>query len=168
MKLHDLLLLFFDIPFSLLSEMVLNREILRIVMNNTIFLERMTDTVILPTGTIIHKVFAFEFEHEEKQVSVVFLNYGNYERTDADHSFEAELRNNFARMLLQQPPAPARNMWLPLPDHEYLNRLRGNNFNYVAYNIVNFDAANRVHISVKAETVDPPLVYSRIFPPRRF
>ena len=129
----------------------------------------MSDAVILPNGTIMHKVYSFAFEHEDNQVVVGFLKFGECERTGADHSFSSELRRDFGRMLLEQPPATTRNVWLPLPEHEYLQRLRQNNFVYVQYNICNLFAANRkIYISIKSETVDPPIVYSALFPREDF
>ena len=113
----------------------------------------------------MHKVYSFTFEHEGKQIVIGFLNFGECERTGADHSLSSELRRDFGRMLLEQPPAPQRNVWTPLPDHEYLQRLRQNNFHYVEYNICDlFAANNKIYISVKAETVNPPVVYSDLFP----
>ena len=123
----------------------------------------MTDSVVLPNGQIMHKVYGYQFEYKDKKVFVGFCNFGDYEYTGADHSFSSELRRSFGQMLLEQPPAPARNMWLPLPEHEYLDKLRGNGFNYVEYHICDLVASNRMHISVKAETVNPPVVFSDVF-----
>ena len=128
----------------------------------------MADSVVLPDGRIIHKVYSFTMEHEGYHVVVGFLNFGRYEHSGADHSFESELRRDFARTLLSLPPAPARNLWLPLPEHEYLDKLKGNDFKYVAYNICTLEAAKRKHISVKADAAPAPEVYSPLLFPRGF
>ena len=60
------------------------------------------DTLILPCGTIIEKVYSFSFEENERQINVAFLNYGSQERSGADHSFSSEIRRDFGRRILQQ------------------------------------------------------------------
>ena len=68
----------------------------------------MSDSVIFPRGTIINKVYSYTFEHENKEVSVVFLNYGHYQKTGRDHSCALELREDFARKLLEMDmPTPS-------------------------------------------------------------
>ena len=68
----------------------------------------MTDSVIFPRGTIIKKVHSYTFEHENKEVSVVFLTYGHFQQTGTDHSCALELREDFARKLLgMDMPTPS-------------------------------------------------------------
>ena len=55
----------------------------------------MSDSVIFPRGTIVKKVYSYTLEYENKEVSVVFLNYGDYQHTGADHSCAIELREDF-------------------------------------------------------------------------
>ena len=126
------------------------------------------NTLILPCGTIIEKVYAFTFENEGQTVNVAFLNYGAYERSGADHSFSSEMRREFGRTILQQHqhdleqgnPIPK---WRPLPDHEYVTKLAENGFEYEFFNICNFQG--RIYISIKAKVQEnPPLVYSKHFP----
>ena len=68
------------------------------------------DTLILPCGTIIEKVYSFSFEENEKQINVAFLNYNSAERSGADHSFSSEIRRDFGRMILQQHERDLLNM----------------------------------------------------------
>lgn len=119
------------------------------------------DSVVLPCGKVIYKVYDFQFEHESNTIHVAFLHYGEYERTGADHSFSSEIRRSFARMLLNEPqPVPA-SRWITLPDHEYLQLLTANGFEYATYNICRVPELNRVHISVKAAQDGPQLITSR-------
>ena len=68
----------------------------------------MADSGIFPRGTIIKKVYSYNFEYENKEVSVVFLNYGHYQQTGADHSCALEMRNDFAKQLLEMDtPTPS-------------------------------------------------------------
>ena len=76
--------------------------------NKSFFRKEMADSGIFPRGTIIKKVYSYNFEYENKEVSVVFLNYGHYQQTGADHSCALELRNDFARQLLEiDTPTPS-------------------------------------------------------------
>ena len=76
--------------------------------NKSFFRKEMADSGIFPRGTIIKKVYSYNFEYENKEVSVVFLNYGHYQQTGADHSCALELRNDFARQLLEMDtPTPS-------------------------------------------------------------
>ena len=117
-------------------------------------------SVILPCGTIIYKVYSYQFEHDGQTIHTTFLHYGEYDRSGADHSFSSELRRSFTRMLLDQPRPRFANSWIPLPDHEYLNRLSENGFDYGTYNICRMREANRTLISVRTARDGPQLIYS--------
>lgn len=125
------------------------------------------DSIVLPNGDIVHKVYSFNLQHEGYHVMVGFLHFGEYKRSEADPAFESELRQNFGQTVLAQPAAPARNMWLELPQHEYLDKLTQNGFNYAYYNICTLEAAKRKFISVKPADNEGPLLRSQIQFPRK-
>ena len=132
----------------------------------------MSDSVIFPRGTIVKKVYSYTLEYENKEVSVVFLNYGDYQHTGADHSCAIELREDFARKLIEVDMSTSSTKktvqkWRPLPEHEYLKLLAQNGFHYNSFNICYF-REERIHISIKmAPQATPkltPEAYSRFFP----
>ena len=93
------------------------------------------NTLILPCGTIIEKVYSYTFEEDNKTINVAFLNYGSYERSGADHSFSSEMRRNFGQTILAQHAQDLEKgetipKWRPLPEHEYLTKLAANDFHY--------------------------------------
>ena len=118
------------------------------------------DSLILPCGKLINKVYSYQFEYQTHTIHVAFLHYGEYERTGADHSFSSEIRRSFARMLLEQPVS-LRGQWIPLPDHEYLQLLAANGFEYSSYTICRVPEVLRTHITIKATHEGPQLITSR-------
>ena len=123
--------------------------------------------IIMPCGTIVYKVYSFQFEHEGQTVHVAFMHYGEYnqayDRSGADHSFSHELRRSFARMLLNEPAPRLANSWIPIPEHEYLSKLKENGFEYGTYNICKIRSANRIHVTIRTAQDGPQLIFSPHF-----
>ena len=63
------------------------------------------------------------------------LNKKEYKYDGADHSFPSKLRHEFALDLYNSIKTTKGTGWMKLPQHEYIEKLKQNDFNYNSFQV---------------------------------
>ena len=120
------------------------------------------NTVFLPCGTMVNKIHGFETLCGQTKVHITFLKFGEYVAIEGDHVATEEMRNAFAETLLNNRYEGPNDRWIPLPNHEYIDYLKSNGFEYSSYCLRRFEEVGRTLISVKATYNGPQNITSAI------
>ena len=91
------------------------------------------DTSMLEVAYKVYSYSCWTYDKEFVEIRIAFLNTEKYRYDGADHSCSSLLRHEFAFSLYELYCQHKLVTWAPLPEHEYLDLLKNNGFQYNEY-----------------------------------
>ena len=83
----------------------------------------------------VYDYTCWTFDRTFVEIRIFFFNTKEYQYDGADHSFPSKLRHEFALDLYNSIKTTKGTGWMKLPQHEYIEKLKQNDFNYKSFQI---------------------------------